>query len=152
MQIPPETWGPFFWNTIHIASLGYPVNPSHGHKKAAREFFESLQYLIPCPICREHYKVHMEKYPIGPHLDRRSDLFRWTLLLHNEVSKSLNKPMFTEEETIEYLKKLGQMHRSPIWTTEDFAEGEWRGRVQGLVSGLIIGGVGVGLIFYLTNS
>lgn len=152
MHIPPETWGPFFWNTIHIIALGYPTNPSHAHKKAAKEFFENLQILIPCPICRAHYKEHIGKYPILPHLDRRGDLFRWTLLLHNEVNKSLQKQVFTEEETLLYFKRLGELHRSPVWTHHDFAEGDWKARTQGLVTGLIMGGVGCGLLMYLTNS
>lgn len=152
MHIPPETWGPFFWNTIHIAALGYPAEPSHSHKKAAKEFFESLQVLIPCPICRDHYKVHLAKYPILPHLDRRRDLFRWTLLLHNEVNKSLNKPPFTEEESLLYLKRLGELQRSPVWTSEDFAAGDWKARTQGVVTGIVVGGLACGLLIYLTNS
>lgn len=152
MHIPPEVWGPFFWNTIHIAALAYPAEPSHGHKKSAQQFFESLQLLIPCPICREHYKVHLEKYPLLPHLDRRRDLFNWTLLLHNEVNKSLNKPMFTAEETLAYLKRLGELNRSPIWTVDDFAEGDWKARTQGLATGLLIGSVGCGLLIYLSSS
>jgi hypothetical protein len=152
MHIPPETWGPFFWNTIHIAALGYPGEPSHSHKKAAKEFFESLQVLIPCPICRDHYKVHLAKYPILPHLDRRRDLFRWTLLLHNEVNKSLNKPQFTEEESLLYLKRLGELQRSPVWTSDDFAAGDWKARTQGVVTGVVVGGIACGLLIYLTNS
>jgi len=152
MHIPPETWGPFFWNTLHIAALGYPAEPSHGHKKAAREFFESLTLLIPCPICREHYVEHMKKYPITPHLDRRRDLFKWTLLLHNEVSKSLHKKQFTEEETLEYLRRLGQLGRSPIWSADDIAEGDWKARTQGLLVGVALGGVSCGVLFYLMNS
>jgi hypothetical protein len=70
-RIPPTTWGPFFWHTIHIVALGYATEPSYAQKKAAKEFFESLLFLIPCPICREHYATHLEKYPITPHLDRR---------------------------------------------------------------------------------
>ena len=152
MHIPPETWGPFFWNTIHIAALGYPSEPSHGHKKAAKEFFESLSHLIPCPVCREHYTVHLQKYPLLPHLDRRRDLFRWTLLLHNEVNKSLNKPPFTEEEALVYLKRLGELGRSPVWTVDDFAEGDWKARTQGLVAGIAVGATACGLLFYLSSS
>ena len=46
MNIPPTVWGPFFWLTIHIVALGYPSNPTHAHKKAAKEFFESLKLHI----------------------------------------------------------------------------------------------------------
>lgn len=69
MHIPPEVWGPFFWHTIHIAALGYSQEPNYSEKKAMKEFFESLQIIIPCPICRTHYISHMAKLPIGPSLD-----------------------------------------------------------------------------------
>jgi len=124
MHIPPETWGPFFWHTFHITALGYPSDPSYAHKKAAKEFFESLKFLIPCPICRDHYEQHLAKYPITPHLDRRSDLFKWTVLLHNEVNKMLEKRIYTENEVLIYYKRLGARGRSPVWTPDDFAEAE----------------------------
>ncbi len=135
LSIPPEVWGPFFWHTIHITALGYPKEPTYAHKKAAKEFFESLQFLIPCPICREHYQQHLEKYPLTPHLDRRSDLFRWTVLLHNEVNKMLGKPEFTEAESIKFYTRLGARGRSPVWTPEDMKADDSRARLQGIAIG-----------------
>jgi len=149
MHIPPEAWGPFFWHTMHIAALGYPTNPSYAHKKAAKEFFESLQMLIPCPICQDHYKEFLEKYPITPQLDRRSDLFRWTILLHNEVNKTLKKPTFTETEVLQYYSRLGARGRSPVWSRDDFVEADWAARLQGLVTGIAVAGIAGGLLFYL---
>jgi hypothetical protein len=152
MHIPPEVWGPFFWNTIHITALGYPSKPSHAHKKAAKEFFESLVMLIPCPICSNHYAEHINKYPISPHLDKRADLFKWTHLLHNEVNKMLGKREFTEEEALQYLRRLGDRGRSPVWTPDDFAEGDWKSRIQGLVSGMVVGSAIVGVLMYASHS
>ena len=142
MHLPPDVWGPFFWHTIHITALGYPVDPSHAQKKAAKEFFESLKLLIPCPICKEHYLTHLEKYPITPHLDRRSDLFRWTILLHNEVNAALNKPPFTETQVIQYYTRLGERARSPVISSEDFAEADYKAFLRGL-------GIGIGLTIAL---
>jgi Erv1 / Alr family len=150
MHIPPETWGPFFWHTIHIVALGYPTNPSHAHKKAAREFFEALVHLIPCPICREHYTKHISTHPIGPHLDRRSDLFRWTLLLHNEVNKTLGKPPFTEAEVLRHYTRLGAdgaAGRSPIRTPDDYAAADWTARIQGGVAGAALAGILIGTVY-----
>jgi hypothetical protein len=152
MHIPPEVWGPFFWNTIHIAALGYPAKPSYAHKKAAKQFFESLVLLIPCPICRTHYSEYLEKYPISPHLDSRGDLFKWTHLLHNEVNKMLNKRSFTEDEVLQNLRRLGELNRSPIWTADDFAEADWKARVHGLMAGIAIGGIAAGVLMYASNS
>ena len=51
MHIPPEEWGPFFWNTIHLVALGYPSEPTYVDKKAAKDFFESLvSYITSAPI------------------------------------------------------------------------------------------------------
>ena len=147
MHIPPEVWGPFFWHTIHITALGYPQEPSYAHKKAAKDFFESLKVLIPCPICKDHYITHLDKYPITPHLDRRSDLFKWTVLLHNEVNKSLGKPAYTEAQVLKGYTRLGSIQRSPIWTPDDFAEADWKARVQGIALGVGITTVAAGIMW-----
>ena len=147
MHIPPEVWGPFFWHTIHITALGYPSEPTYQHKKAAKEFYESLNILIPCPLCREHYAQHLEKFPITPHLDRRTDLFKWTVLLHNEVNRLLKKPQFTEAQVLKGYTRLGKIGRSPIWTPDDFAEADWKAHIQGLALGVGITALAGGIIW-----
>ena len=148
MHIPPEVWGPFFWHTIHITALGYPSEPSYAHKKAAKEFFESLKVLIPCPICKDHYVGHFEKYPIGPHLDRRSDLFRWTILLHNEVNKMLGKREYSETEVIQYYSRLGARGRSPVITAQDFMEADQRAILKGVMAGVAVSAVLGGILYW----
>lgn len=152
MHIPPEVWGPFFWHTIHITALGYPTNPSYAHKKAAKEFYESLQLLIPCPICRDHYKEHMIKHPLTPYLDKREDLFRWTIMLHNDVNKMLGKKEFSEVQALEHLQRLGTRGRSPIWTPDDFAEGDWKSRFQGIAIGAGLATLCLGTLWYLQQT
>ncbi len=138
MHLPPSAWGPFFWHTIHIVALGYPTNPSYGHKKAAKDFYESLIFLIPCPICREHYKEHLHTNAISPNLDRRDDLFRWTVELHNKVNETLGKPRVSEAEAIAYYTRLGSRGRSPVYTPDDFAGADLRATIRGI-------GLGVGI-------
>ena len=151
MHIPPEVWGPFFWHTIHITALGYPQEPSYAHKKAAKEFFQSLSLLIPCPLCRDHYTGHLEKYPISPHLDRRSDLFRWTILLHNEVNKSLNKDTFVEAQVLKYYSRLGERGRSPVWTPDDFDASDWKARLNGAAAGCVVTLLAGTAVYYISK-
>ena len=145
MHIPPEVWGPFFWHTIHIAALGYPTEPSYSDKKAAKEFFESLKFLIPCPICREHYASHMGKIPITASLDSRKDLFRWTIDLHNEVNVMLGKRKYTETEVIQYYTRLGARGKTPVVTGQDFIEADkqaiWKGVAAGIATMGVLGGI-----------
>jgi hypothetical protein len=118
-RIPPSTWGPFFWHTMHLVALGYPIEPSYAEKRAAKEFFESFTHLIPCPTCKLHYAEHLKELPVTPSLDNRKDLFKWTVDMHNLVNKDLGKPQYTESDAIAFYHKLGEMGRSPVWTPED---------------------------------
>jgi hypothetical protein len=145
LKMPPEVWGPLFWHTIHIVALGYPETPSYAHKKAAKEFFESLAFLIPCDVCRKHYVQHTAIKPVTQYLDRRQDLLKWTIDLHNTVNISLQKPVFSEAEVIQYYKRIGARGRTPLWSTADFAEADMRARIQGVFAGaaatLVVGTV-----------
>ena len=138
MKVPPAVWGPLFWHTIHIVALGYPTNPTYGHKKAAKEFYESLAFLIPCPVCREHYEKHLQKNPLTPHLDRRDDLFRWTVNLHNEVNESLGKPRLLESEVIYYYRRIGARGKTPVINQDTLDELDLRSMIKG---GLLGGGL-----------
>lgn len=150
MHLPPQVWGPFFWHTIHISALGYPSEPTYTHKKAAKEFYESLQVMIPCPVCREHYAEHLKLYPLTPHLDSREDLFKWTVVLHNAVNKSLGKPEYSEQDSIEFYKRIGARGTTPVLNGTHFEEIDYRSMVRGI-------GIGVGAsalvagILYLAN-
>ena len=151
MNLPPAVWGPFFWMTIHITALGYPVQPSYTDKKAAKDFFESLATLLPCPTCREHYKQHVAANPLTPHLDKREDLFKWTVALHNQVNKMLGKAEWTEYEVMKYIERLGARARSPIVTAEDFNIADTRGFFKGLIVGAVLVGAGAGGLMWATG-
>lgn len=148
MKFSPTVWGPFFWHTIHLVAIGYPQKPSYTEKKCAKEFYESLAYLIPCGICREHYHAHLEKNPITPYLDSRTDLIRWTIQIHNQVNEMLKRPTWTLEEVMRYYERLGQRDRSPVWTKEDMNEMDYRAFVKGFVSCMALSGVAGGFMYW----
>ena len=152
MHIPPEVWGPFFWHTIHIVALGYPEKPNYSQKKAAKEFFESLVFLIPCEVCRKHYSQNLAITPITQYLDRRQDLLKWTIDLHNKVNESLKKPRLLESEVIAYYKRIGARGRTPLWSPSDFAEADMRARIQGAFAGGGITLVACMVLWFTTKS
>jgi hypothetical protein len=152
ISVPPPVWGPMFWMTIHLVALGYPSSPTYTDKRSAKNFFEALANLIPCPICREHYKGHLEKHPISPNLDTNKDLFDWTVKLHNEVNKSLGKPEWTREEALDYIKELGARKRSPIYTSRDIADRNLRSALEGAVYGGIAVATVMGVYMWMRGS
>jgi hypothetical protein len=151
MQFPPNIWGPFFWHTIHIVALGYPKQPTYSDKKSAKEFYESFVFLIPCSVCREHYKEHLRNHPITPFLDSRMDLMKWTVQVHNQVNKMLGKPEWSIEEVISYYERLGRRNRSPVWTKEDMNEVDYRSFVKGFITGTILLSITGGTLYFLNQ-
>ena len=150
MLFPPTVWGPFFWHTMHIVAIGYPKNPTYIDKKSAKEFYESLAYLIPCSVCRAHYKEHITSNPLTPFLDSRTDLIKWTVDIHNSVNKMLGKPEWTMEEVMSYYKRIGNRNRSPVWTKEDMNEVDYQSFVKGFITGSAILST-IGGVFYFLN-
>jgi hypothetical protein len=138
MRFSPNVWGPFFWHTIHIVAIGYPKNPTYTDKKCAKEFYESLAFLLPCSVCREHYKEHLAENPLTPFLDSRTDLIKWTVTIHNKVNKSLGKKEWRLEEVLTYYERLGRRDRSPVWTKQDLDEVDYRSFVKGFITGSIL--------------
>ncbi len=112
--MPPDVWGPIFWNAMHIVSLAYPVNPTEAEKAGAKAFFESLASVLPCPVCREHYKEKIAASPIA--LNSKGELIVWVWEIHNEVNKMLQKPEMSMEDFLARMKHLGSQSTTVDWT------------------------------------
>ena len=89
-------WGPHGWIFLHSITFQYPMNPSINDKKNYYNFFHSLQYILPCPKCKNHYSDHLKNNPIQ--LNSRLDLIHWLIKVHNNVNKSLNKKIYSFNE------------------------------------------------------
>ncbi len=98
MHLPPEVWGPVFWATLHIVSLGYADEPTYAEKRAAKEFYNALPYVLPCPVCREHFREVLQAIPVENWLDNRTSLVEWVWMAHNRVNERLGKPQVTKAE------------------------------------------------------
>lgn len=104
-QITPGVWGPVLWRAIHFVALGYPENPTAEHVQSYGNFFvEALPDVIPCKMCSDNYKRHLNELPISPFLHEggKHKLFEWTVEMHNIVNKELGKSKFnwTPEEAL----------------------------------------------------
>lgn len=101
ININPIVWGPSAWKFMHYITLSYPDNPSGDDKINIRNFFTSIQHLLPCEKCRHHFSNYIKQYPLDDNVMRsRHNLSNWLLVIHNNVNKSLNKPIMTYNEMI----------------------------------------------------
>lgn len=98
----PEIWGPYFWACIHLAALAAPATFDSGTQAGYRQFYTSLQYVIPCKKCQEHLQANLAKLPIDNALVAGRDaLFAWTVALHNLVNAATGKPEMELEKARE---------------------------------------------------
>lgn len=102
----PEVWGPHFWFVLHLISFHYPDPPNTFDRESYKAFFHSVKEILPCAKCRKHYKTYLSQYPIEPNLDRRIDLIRWVIQIHNFVNVQLGKPVLTDNEVFHIYSNL----------------------------------------------
>ena len=102
----PDIWGPHAWFLIHSVCLNYPDSPTEEEKQRYKNFFISLQGVLPCKPCRKHFKQNMKKYDINKYLNNKKTLLEWSLKIQNSVRRINNKSELTLNEVINYYIKL----------------------------------------------
>jgi len=95
-------WGPYFWGTLHLASLSVPNVLTQEHKTAFQALVESYTLLLPCPVCQEHFAKVLQKHPLQDNLETSEQLFLWTVTVHNEVNVSIGKPQMNPLDALYY--------------------------------------------------
>ena len=96
----PEIWGSGAWTFLHTITLNYPENPSEDDKQNHKDFFHNLKNVIPCPNCKEHYNINLQKFPIDVHLESKEKLVKWLINIHNEVNIQNHKKVYSYDEVI----------------------------------------------------
>ena len=100
-----NTAGPKLWKNIHnVALLEYPENPSDDDKMYYMNYYKDFWKVIPCLKCTVNYRKHFEELPITSYLESRTQLFEWTVLLHNIVNKELGKKEISLSEALSIYK------------------------------------------------
>ncbi|MBA42899.1 MAG: hypothetical protein CMF62_02680 [Magnetococcales bacterium] len=116
MSLDPTVWGPKAWFFFHSVTLAYPECPTKEDKIKIKNFFSSLDYVLPCQKCRNNFCKHIDKYPLTDDiLDDKEKLVKWLLEIHNEVNRCTGKPEQSYEDFIkeykgEYNKKNKNYH------------------------------------------
>ena len=104
-------WGPHLWFSLHTISFTYPLKPTPSDMNNYKIFYESLQNVIPCNICKKNYIRHLKEHPIGPHLNSRKDLVYWVIDMHNMVNAETGKKILSYDNV---LKKYELVHKRKI--------------------------------------
>jgi len=93
----PRVWGPEVWNFMH--SLAWLCDAS---KADFVPFITTLQRVLPCPECADHFKTLLKEHPpVAP-------FFRWTVAAHNNVNRRTKRGILVEYEIAEFRETLKQ--------------------------------------------
>ena len=140
----PETWGPIFWTTMHIVTLGYPETPTKEERDAAISFFNSFQKMLPCPICREHYSGFLKESPVEHAAISRNMLIFWAFTLHNKVNNHLGKQIYSWDNFIAHMRALSLSGHTHIPATSNL-------QMNLLVGGTAIVGIALASYFIMKS-
>ena len=102
----PKIWGPKFWFSLHSVTFTYPFQPDIEHQERIKNFFNSLEYILPCSICRVNYSKKIRKHPIDNNLDSRKKLVFWLIDIHNMVNMQTGKRAWSYQEVLEHYEKV----------------------------------------------
>lgn len=107
MNLNPKVWGPHAWFFLDSIVLSLPNNLSYEQKNIYKNFFTSLQDILPCEACREHYKQNLIKYPLTDIiLSKKENIIKWLLSIHNNVRKNdEKKTQISIKQFFEYYNK-----------------------------------------------
>jgi len=78
-------WGPSGWRLLHLIAASPIAN-----KQAVKEWFELLEYVLPCKYCRASFHDYMNIQPLTDATLKSPDTFgRWVYDIHNRVNAKL---------------------------------------------------------------
>lgn len=105
MGILPDIWGPHAWNFISAIALSYPEEANMKIQQDTITFLTSLQSVLPCEKCREHFKENLEKFPLSEALGGRQDFIKWVIDVRNSINEMHGKRILSYQEGEFHMKR-----------------------------------------------
>ena len=94
-----RVWGKNGWAFLHAISFTYSMTPTATEKQRYQAFFDALQHVLPCPLCRAHYAAQFKRRPSTTFASRET-LSRWLVDIHNAVNRTRGQTEYTYEEAL----------------------------------------------------
>ena len=77
-------WGPSGWCLLHLIA----ANPKQESPAAVKEWFELLEYVLPCKYCRASLSDYYANDPVPT---KKQDYAKWLYRIHNRVNGKLRE-------------------------------------------------------------
>lgn len=115
-----KIWGPALWETLHIITFGYSINPTNEEREQYKQFFLNLGNIIPCKMCRESYMelIISNEGTILTDIvfQNKETLTKWLYNLHNTINDKIG---IYYDITYEDIVKKYESYRTVCTQTKD---------------------------------
>ena len=98
-------WGPSGWHFIHAVMMTSPEQLDRQQREEMRSFLRALAAHLPCPKCRRHFAVFLDRELTDERLATRRSLVALMNDCHNEVNRRSGKPEYTLRQHYEWMAK-----------------------------------------------
>lgn len=99
-------WGPPAWIFLHSITFNYPVNPTNKEKQEHYNFFKNLENILPCDICKNHYRNNLKRFPLNDNiLSNKNKFIKWLIDIHNTVNQLNGKKIYSYDDVINIYNK-----------------------------------------------
>jgi hypothetical protein len=85
-----DIWGPKLWDEFHGRPDKYLMDID-----AEKRWLGIFESWIPCGKCKTHFSGLLKENPVDLSSARNYKI--WTIMIHNLVNESLNKPIYNPE-------------------------------------------------------
>jgi hypothetical protein len=95
------SWDNDAWLIFHKKAIDYPAHPCECAIQNIQQFYthQFLQY-IKCDKCKNEYLSTLSKIPIRSRSS--TELFNWTVDIHNRINASLGKKQYSYVDAYNY--------------------------------------------------
>ena len=86
-----KVWGKYLWWLLHTITYSYDEKYNKELVQKYIDIFYLLVKVIPCPVCKSHYKKRLAYSPVEKSLSSKEKLRTWLIDIHNNVNRGLGK-------------------------------------------------------------
>jgi hypothetical protein len=98
----PKEWGPLLWKIIHTTCQHLGKSTHSVLQRDELHYFKAFQrklyYIIPCKLCRTHYKSYMMNIKDVKYENLKEYGQNYYFDLHNLVNTSNNKELYIKTD------------------------------------------------------
>ncbi len=103
-------WGPNLWMILHSSAERIGI-PKHGRLPQEENrlwtgLLNSLQYSLPCPVCKKHFTAYIASNPITS--ITKEFIRNWLFNLHSDINNRTGK-----QQTIT-IEKIPEIYSQPF--------------------------------------